>query len=147
MTDSIWFKKYTIDDLNFMRNANMGTHLGIEFVEVGDDFLSARMPVDERTVQPFGRLHGGASCVLSESLGSVAGWMCIDPDKYAAVGIEINANHISTAWDGKGDVIGTCSPMHIGRKTHVWQTDITHAETGKRICISRLTVAIIDKPS
>jgi len=130
-----------------MRNANMGTHLGIEFLEVGDDFLRAKMPVDHRTVQPFGRLHGGASCVLSESLGSVAAWMCIDPEKCAAVGLEINANHISTAWDGKGDVIGTCTPFHIGRKTHVWQTEITHAETGKRICISRLTVAIIDKPA
>jgi 1,4-dihydroxy-2-naphthoyl-CoA hydrolase len=143
----IWFKNYSVDDLNSMRNANMGTHLGIEFIEVGDNFLSAKMPVDHRTVQPFGRLHGGASCVLSESLGSVAAWMCIDPDQHAAVGIEINANHISTAWDGQGDVIGRCEPMHIGKSTHVWQTDITHAETGKRVCISRLTVAIIAKPA
>lgn len=143
----IWFKKYTIEDLEGFRNANMGQHIGIEFTEIGDDYLCASMPVDHRTVQPFGRLHGGASCVLSESLGSVTAWMCVDPEKYAAVGIEINANHISTAWNGKGDVIGKCTPMHIGRQTHVWQTDITHAETGKRICISRLTVAIIDKPS
>ena len=143
----IWFKNYTVDDLNSMRNANMGTHLGLEFIEIGDNFLSAKMPVDHRTVQPFGRLHGGANCVLSESLGSVAAWMCIDPDQYAAVGIEINANHISTAWEGKGDVIGQCEPMHIGKSTHVWQTDITHAETGKRVCISRLTVAIIAKPT
>jgi 1,4-dihydroxy-2-naphthoyl-CoA hydrolase len=141
----IWFKNYTVEDLNTMRNANMGTHLGLEFVEVGHNFLSAKMPVDHRTVQPFGRLHGGASCVLSESLGSVAAWMCIDPEKYAAVGIEINANHTATAWEGKGDVIGRCEPMHIGKSTHVWQTDITHAETGKRVCISRLTVAIIEK--
>lgn len=142
-----WFKKYTVNDLNTMRNANMGTHVGIQFTEIGDDYLCATMPVDHRTVQPFGRLHGGASCVLSESLGSVAAWMCIDPDKQAAVGIEINANHISTAWDGKGDVIGKCTSMHIGQSTHVWQTDITHTQTGKRVCISRLTVAIIDKKS
>jgi 1,4-dihydroxy-2-naphthoyl-CoA hydrolase len=141
-----WFKKYTVDDLNTMRNANMGTHVGIEFSEIGDDYLCATMPVDHRTVQNFDRLHGGASCVLSETLGSVAAWMCVDPDTQAAVGIEINANHISTAWDGKGDVIGKCTPMHIGKSTHVWQTDITHAQTGKRVCISRLTVAIIDKP-
>jgi len=143
----IWFKKYTVEDLNALRNANMGTHLGIEFTAVGDNFLSARMPVDHRTVQPFGRLHGGANCVLAESLGSVGAWMCIDPDRYAAVGLEINANHISTAWEGQGDVIGTCAPLHTGRSTHVWQTDIIHAETGKRVCISRLTVAIIEKPS
>lgn len=141
-----WFKKYTLDDLEGFRNANMGQYIGIKFTDIGDDYLCAKMPVDHRTVQPFGRLHGGASCVLSESLGSVAAWMCIDPDKFAAVGIEINANHVSTAWDGKGDVIGKCTPMHIGRKTHVWQTDITHVETGKRICISRLTVAIVPKP-
>lgn len=130
-----------------MRNANMGTYIGIEFTGIGDDYICASMPVDDRTVQPFNRLHGGASCVLSESLGSVAAWMCIDNDKYAAVGLEINANHISTAWNGDGNVIGKCTPMHIGKSTHVWQTDITHAETGKRVCISRLTVAIIDKPS
>ena len=144
---SAWFKKYSVEDLNILRNTNMGTHIGLEFTEIGDDYICATMPVDHRTVQPFGRLHGGASCVLSKSLGSVAAWMCIDPEKYAAVGIEINANHVSTAWDGKGDVIGKCTAFHIGRKTHVWQTDITHAETGKRICISRLTVAIIDKPA
>ena len=142
----MWFKNYTVEDLNKMRAANMGHHLGLEITEVGDDYLCGSMPVDHRTVQPFGRLHGGASCVLSETLGSIAAWMCIDPDIYAAVGIEINANHISTAWQGKGDVIGRCEPMHIGRSTHVWQTDITHAETGKRVAISRLTVAIIDKP-
>ena len=143
---SVWFRNYTVEDLQGFRNANMGVHVGIEFTEIGDEHLCATMPVDHRTVQPFGRLHGGASCVLSETLGSVAAWMCIDPDTQAAVGIEINANHISTAWNGKGDVIGKCTPMHIGKSTHVWQTDITHVETGKRVCISRLTVAIIDKP-
>ena len=128
-----------------MRECNMAHHIGIEITDIGDDYIAATMPVDHRTSQPFGRLHGGANCVLSETLGSIAAWMCIDPDQYAAVGIEINANHTATAWEGQGDVIGKCTPMHIGKSTHVWQTDITHAQTGKRVCISRLTVAIIEK--
>lgn len=139
----IWHKNYTIKDLQSYRNANMSQLLGIEFFEMGDDFLKGRMPVDERTTQPFGILHGGASCVLAETLGSVAAWMCIDPDKCRAVGLEINANHIRAVT--KGNVIGTCSPLHLGRRTHVWQTDITEEDTGKRVAISRLTVAVIDQ--
>lgn len=139
----IWFKPYTTDYLEGLRNANMGTHIGIEFTELGDDYLSARMPVDSRTTQPFGILHGGASCVLSESLGSVAAWMTINPETHRAVGIEINANHIRAVT--KGFVIGRCTPMHVGKRTQVWQTDITEEATGKRVCISRLTVAIIEQ--
>ena len=139
----IWFKEYDVSYLEGLRNANMGEFLGIEFTEVGDNFLCARMPVDSRTTQPFGILHGGASCVLSETLGSVAAWMCIDPDKERAVGLEINANHIRAVTEGH--VIGRCEPMHIGRRTHVWQTDITEEATGKRVAISRLTVAIIEQ--
>lgn len=138
----IWFKDYKVDFLNDVRVANMGTHLGIEFTEVGPDFLRGRMPVDQRTTQPFGILHGGASCVLSESLGSVASWMTIDPETHRAVGLEINANHIRAVTEGH--VIGECRPLHTGRRTQVWQTDITEESTGKRVCISRLTVAIID---
>lgn len=139
----IWFKPYTIGYLEGLRNANMGEHLGISFTEIGDDFLCARMPVDTRTTQPFGILHGGASCVLSETLGSVAAWMTIDPDHNRAVGLEINANHIRAVTQGY--VIGKCSPMHVGKRTQVWQTDITEEATGKRVCISRLTVAIIEQ--
>ena len=139
----IWFKPYTIDYLEGLRNANMGEHIGIEFCDMGDNYLSARMPVDNRTTQPFGILHGGASCVLSESLGSVAAWMTIDPDLYRAVGIEINANHIRAVTQGY--VIGRCEPLHVGKRTQVWQTDITEEATGKRVAISRLTVAIIDQ--
>lgn len=138
----IWHKPYTIEYLEGLRNANMGEHLGINFTEIGDDFLCARMPVDNRTTQPFGILHGGASCVLSETLGSVAAWMTINPDENRAVGLEINANHIRAVT--KGYVIGRCAPLHVGRRTQVWQTDITEEATGKRVCISRLTVAIID---
>jgi len=138
----IWFKDYTIETLEGMRNANMGTHIGLEFSEVGPNFLKGTMPVDERTTQPFGILHGGASCVLSESLGSVAAWMTIDPDHYRAVGLEINCNHIRAVTSGR--VIGECRPLHTGRRTQVWQTDILEESTGKRVAVSRLTVAIID---
>lgn len=138
----IWFKDYSLETLRGVRNANMTAHLGFEFVELGPDFLKGRLPVDHRTTQPFGILHGGASCVLSESLGSIAAWMTIDPGKYRAVGIEINANHIRAVTDGA--VIGTCAPLHLGKRTQVWQTDITEEATGKRVAISRLTVAIID---
>ncbi|MBV6389240.1 hotdog fold thioesterase [Nitrosomonas europaea] len=140
---SIWFKSYTVDYLEGLRNANMGVYIGIRFLEVGSDFLKASMPVDHRTTQPFGILHGGASCVLSETLGSVSAWMTIDPEQYRAVGIEINANHIRAVT--KGNVIGVCTPLHVGRRTQVWQTDITEEETGKRIAVSRLTVAIIEQ--
>lgn len=140
-----WFKDYTVEELNDLRACNMAQHVGIELTEIGETYLEGSMPVDHRTAQPFGILHGGASCVLSETLGSIAAWMCIDPEKQAAVGIEINANHVRSAYEGKGDVIGRCEAIHIGRSTHVWQTDIRHKDTGKRICLSRLTVAIVDK--
>jgi len=139
----IWYKNYTIEDLQKFRTANMGTHIGLELLEVGDDFLSAKMPVDERTTQPFGILHGGASCVLAETLGSVATWMCIDPDQYRAVGLEINANHIRAVTEGW--VVGKATPLHLGRRTHVWSIDITEESTGKRVAMSRLTVAVIDQ--
>ena len=139
----LWFKKYAIEDLEGMRNANMGTHIGFEFTDIGDDFLCGSLPVDHRTTQPFGILHGGASCVLSETLGSVAAWMTINPETHRAVGIEINANHIRAVTEGK--VTGKCTPIHTGRRTQVWQTDITENATGKRVAISRLTVAIIDQ--
>lgn len=138
----IWFKDYKLDYLQGVRTAHMARHIGIAFTEIGPDFLKARMPVDERTTQPFGILHGGASCVLSETLGSIAAWMTIDPDRYRAVGLEINANHIRAVTGGF--VTGACAPLHVGRRTQVWQTDIAEEATGKRVAISRLTVAIIE---
>ncbi|MEK7778662.1 MAG: hotdog fold thioesterase [Pseudomonadota bacterium] len=140
---SIWFKDYTVEYLEGLRNANMGKHIGIHFTEIGTGFLKGSMPVDNRTTQPFGILHGGASCVLSETLGSVAGWMTIDPDKYRAVGLELNINHIRAIT--QGSVIGTCTPLHVGKRTQVWQTDMTEEATGKRVAISRLTLAIIEQ--
>lgn len=137
----MWFKEYTTDFLNGNRNGNMGGHLGIEFLEIGEDYLKARMPVDERTRQAFGILHGGASCVLSETLGSVAAWMCVNPEKQRGVGIEINANHIRPV--SEGFVTGICKPVQVGRSIHVWNTEI-FKDDGKLTCVSRLTVAIKD---
>ena len=115
-------------------------HLGIEWTEIGNNFLKAKMPVDHRTKQPFDLLHGGASCVLAETLGSFSSYLVIDSSKFYCVGIEINANHIRSAREGY--VYGACHPIHIGSSTHVWDIRITNEE-GKLVCISRLTVAIM----
>lgn len=141
----IWHKPYTLADLNKFRGTtdeHVNKHLGIEITEVGADFLKGTMPVDHRTVQPFGLLHGGVSCVLSETLGSVAAWMCIDPEKKMAVGIEINANHLRPVT--AGTITGICKPIQVGRSLHVWQTEM-YTDEGKMNCISRLTVAIKDR--
>ena len=139
----MWYKDYKLEDLKSdMRCSGMAESIGFELIEVKENALIGRLPVDHRTKQPFGILHGGASCVLSESLGSIAAWMCVDPEKKAAVGLEINANHIRSV--SEGHVTGICKPIHVGRRTHVWQTDIFN-DDDKLICTSRLTVAIIDK--
>ena len=122
-------------------NKNMVDHLGIEFLEIGDDYVTARMPVDYRTHQPFGILHGGASVVLAESLGSVASFLTLeDPKTQRAVGLEINANHIRSV--SSGWVYAKAMPLHLGRTTQVWDIKIT-TEEGKLVCIVRLTMAII----
>ncbi len=139
----VWHKEYSIEHLEGLRNANMGKHIGFEFLEIGTDYLAGRIPVDHRTTQPFGILHGGASCVLAETLGSVAAWMTINPETHRAVGLEINANHIRAVTSGY--VIGKCTPMHIGRRTQVWQIDMSEQATGKRTAISRITMAVIEQ--
>ena len=139
----IWYRVYTVEELNGRPTNHLGALLGIEFTEIGEDFLSARMPVNERTHQPYGILHGGASVVLAETLGSVASSMVIDWDKYIGVGLEVNANHLRPVKSGY--VTGICKPLHIGGKTHVWDIKI-YNDKGKMNCISRLTVAIIPKP-
>ncbi len=143
MTTPIWFDKdLSIDKLNAFGPGTIAEHLGIEWVELGNDFLSARMPVDDRTRQPYGLLHGGASCVLAETIGSVASAMIVDHTKLVCVGLEINANHIRSAREGW--VTGVCTPLHLGGTTHVWDIRI-YDELKKMICISRLTVAVIPK--
>lgn len=138
----IWFRNFSPEQLNDRPKNHMGAFLDIQFTQVDDDALTATMPVDERTHQPAGILHGGASVVLAETLGSVASYMCIDPEKYQAVGLEINANHLRPVKSGL--VTGVCKPLHIGAKTHVWEIKI-YNDKGKMNCISRLTVAIINK--
>lgn len=133
--------KLDLDTLNKFSDNTLNGHIGIEFVETGDDFLTARMPVDNRTRQPYGILHGGASVVLAETLGSIASAMCLeDPKTQKAVGLEINANHLKSVTEGW--VYGTVTPIHVGRRTHVWDIKIRNEE-GQLTCISRLTVAII----
>jgi 1,4-dihydroxy-2-naphthoyl-CoA hydrolase len=140
---SIWFnKQLTLEDLHLIGKGSMEEHLGICWVEAGENFLRARMPVDHRTKQPFGLLHGGASVSLAETIGSVASAMIIDQEKFFCVGMEINANHIRSVKDGY--VTGTATPIHIGGSTHVWEIRILD-DNEKLVCISRLTVAVIRK--
>ncbi len=137
---SIWFNKaITKNDFSDWGNNTLSSHLGIEFTDLGGDFLCAKMPVDNRTRQPYGLLHGGASAVLAETLGSVASALVVDHDKFITLGIEINANHIKAV--KSGFVTGTCRPLHLGSTIHVWDIKITD-DANKLICISRLTVAI-----
>jgi 1,4-dihydroxy-2-naphthoyl-CoA hydrolase len=140
----IWKTYPTIEGLNSISKNSMGEYVGIEFTEIGDDFLTAKMPVDHRTVQPFRILHGGASVVLAETLGSVASVMCIaDMSKQQAVGVEINANHLSSAREGSV-VYGTVRAIRVGRTMHVWNIEIKD-ESGKLVCVSRLTVMIVER--
>ena len=115
-------------------------HIGIEFVDCGDDWIKARMPVNERTQQPFQRLHGGASVALAETVGSVAASWCVDNTKFVGVGMEINANHIRSAREGH--VRGVCRALHTGSRHQVWQIEIFD-EQGRLCCTSRLTTAIL----
>lgn len=135
----IWKRKTTIEDLNHIGQNNMISHLGIELTCLGDDYLEGTMPVDHRTKQPLGLLHGGASVVLAETLGSVAGYLCTEGEQ-KIVGLEINANHIRSAREGK--VRGVCKPIHLGRSHQVWSIEIFDDE-GRQVCISRLTTSVI----
>jgi 1,4-dihydroxy-2-naphthoyl-CoA hydrolase len=137
---SIWRDLKTIEELN-APPASLNSLLDIRIVEIGADFLRGTMPVDARTVQPYGLLHGGASVALAETLGSVAASMCVDPG-YGVVGQEINANHVRSA--RRVLVTGTTRPVHIGARTHVWTIEIAD-ESGKLVCISRLTIAVIKR--
>ena len=140
---SIWHNPSLSLPLNTpLGSGTMGEFLGMEWVEIGPDYLKMRMPVDHRTIQPYGLLHGGASCALAETIGSMASHYVIDTGKFICVGLEINANHVRSAT--KGYVTATCSPLHIGATTHVWDIKIVD-EREKLVCISRLTVAILKK--
>jgi len=143
MKQNIWFNKgLTIEQIRPLGKDTMGEYIGIEWTELGDDFIKAKMPVDHRTKQPYGLLHGGASCVLSETIGSVASAMVVDHSKFVCVGMEINANHVRSA--RTGFVTGVAVPLHLGANTHVWDIKI-YDELEKLVCVSRLTVAVIPR--
>ncbi|MDE0853619.1 MAG: hotdog fold thioesterase [Nevskia sp.] len=129
-----------LTDQRFPVPATIGEHLGLRVTEIGEDFLRGTMPVDQRTKQPYGRLHGGASCVLAEELGSIAASLCTDPTQVFTVGLDINANHIRAAT--QGIVTGTARPLHIGHATQVWEIRIED-EQQRLVCISRLTMAVV----
>ena len=135
MPKSIWFQPISIDDFKGS-SINMDKYLGIEVVEIGDDFIVGKMPVIEKTKQPYGILHGGATCVLAESIGSMAAALSMDNTKKYPVGIEINANHVSSPT--QGHVYAKAVPVHIGGSTSVWNIDITD-DDGKRVAFSRFT--------
>ncbi|HLO39322.1 MAG TPA: hotdog fold thioesterase [Lacibacter sp.] len=142
--EAIWFKKeLSIAELTALCDQTIAELLDLKFIEAGSNYIKATMPVDHRTHQPYGLLHGGASCVLAETLGSIASGHVIDPEKFICVGIEINANHIRSV--RHGIVTGITIPIHIGNSTHVWDIKI-YDEREKLVCISRLTVAILKKP-
>jgi 1,4-dihydroxy-2-naphthoyl-CoA hydrolase len=140
---AIWFNKsIKMEDINPFIPGTMSEQLGMEWVELGENYIKIKMPVDHRTKQAYGLLHGGASCTLAETVGSVASILVIDSKKFSCVGLEINANHIRSARDGY--VTGIATPLHLGASTHVWDIKI-YDDLNKLICISRLTIAVLRK--
>ncbi len=139
---SPWFKPYTLADLEAWIPRTMIEHLGIRFREIGPDYLVGTLPVDHRTHQTMGILHGGASLALAETLGSIGANMCIDTRKQVCVGQEINANHLRPVTSG--EVVGTARAIHIGQRSQVWQIDILGPD-GRLVCVSRLTLAIVER--
>lgn len=138
----MWNKEVSVEDLNNRPEKDLSTLLGIRFTELSPNSITATMPVNERTRQPAGILHGGASVVLAETLGSIASNLVIDREQWIAVGLEINANHLRPVSEGL--ITGICTPIHLGSKTHVWDIKL-YNEAQKLTCISRLTTAIIAK--
>lgn len=136
----IWHIQPTLDMLNAFSPNTLAGLVGIEFLAVGDDYLQAQMPVDGRTRQPFGILHGGASATLAETLGSIGGAFCVDASQKKVVGLELNCNHVRPATEGV--VVGTARPLHLGNSTQIWDIRITNP-AGKLVCIARLTLAVL----
>jgi 1,4-dihydroxy-2-naphthoyl-CoA hydrolase len=141
---AVWKLTPTIDQINASSGNTLVDTLGMRVTDIGDDFIRGTMPVDARTRQPFGLLHGGASVALAETLGSLAGNLCLDGAREVAVGLDINANHIRAVTSGI--VIGTARPLHIGRTTQVWEIRMED-EKQRLVCISRLTLAVVPKPA
>ena len=140
---SIWRSPLSLETLNAGGAGTLMGPLGIEFTEIGEDFVRGTMPVDARTHQPYGLLHGGASVALAETLGSMGANMCVDSTRYLCVGQEINANHLKSVRSGR--VTGTARPLHVGGRSQVWSIEIVD-DSGALVCVSRLTVAVIPRP-
>jgi 1,4-dihydroxy-2-naphthoyl-CoA hydrolase len=140
---TIWSEAYTLTDVSTIADKFMGEYLDLKLIELGPDFLKGTLPVNEKTKTPFGLLHGGASCVLAESLGSMAAFLSIDRKTQSAVGIEINANHLKSMKDGF--VVGVAKPIHVGRSIQVWEIRIYDEKEEHLVCISRLTMKVLDK--
>lgn len=141
---TIWYQPFSVHDLNKRSHNTMAAHFDIQFIEIFDDYLTASMPVDHRTIQPLGLLNGGASCALAETAGSTAANCCVDLEKYYCVGLGINASHVRAARQGR--VLAVVRPFHLGKRTHVWDIQI-HDEAQHLICVSRLTMAVIERKS
>ncbi|MCF8255141.1 MAG: PaaI family thioesterase [Bacteroidia bacterium] len=144
MTQFQYSDEVTLEQLNNRCKNTLSDWIGIEFIEIGADYLVAKMPVDHRTIQPLGVVNGGAFCALAETVGSMAANLCLDRTKFVALGLDINANHLKSA--GKGHVYGTAKAFHVGKSTQVWEIKISD-DAGNLCCISRLTMAVVAIPS
>lgn len=142
MAQSIWYEATDLSYINSLGTGNLGETLGIRFSDIGPDFIAATMPVDHRTKQPFGLLHGGANVALAETLGSVASLLAVNRELFIGVGVEINANHIKAVFSGL--VKGVCTPLNLSGKNHVWDIKI-YNEAGELTCVSRFTCSIVPK--
>ncbi len=141
-TTKIWYADPTVESLDWMNSNTLSESLQIRITEIGHDYLKGTMPVDGRTKQPFGLLHGGASVALAETLGSIASWLTVNPELFIGVGIEINANHIKAVKEGY--VTAICKPIHIKGMNHIWEIKI-YNDAGELTCISRFTCRIVSK--
>jgi 1,4-dihydroxy-2-naphthoyl-CoA hydrolase len=137
-----WHNTPALNEINSLNKGTLGEFMEINFIEIGDDYLKATMPVNHKTKQPFGLLHGGASVALAETMGSVASWCAVNREVFIGVGIEINANHLKAVM--RGTVTGVCKPIHVGGKNHVWSIEIFN-EAGELCCVSRFTCTIVAK--
>lgn len=138
--NKIWYGDPSVGDLDWMNKRTLAESLDIRVTEIGNDYIKGTMPVNEKTKQPFGLLHGGASVALAETLGSIASWLCVNPDFFIGVGIEINANHIKAVTEG--NVTGICKPLHIKGMNHIWEIKL-YNEANELTCISRFTCSIV----
>lgn len=141
--ERLWYREPTLEDLRELVRGNMLEHLGIQFTEIGPNYLTGRMPVDSRTLQPYGILHGGASVVLAETLASVAANLRVNPATSTCVGLDLSSNHVRRVTEGI--VTGTTRPVHLGGRTQVWDVTITN-EAGKLVNTTRITLLVLDRP-